>query len=479
MKKTALLLLAALLLSACNSGGKNSSDLEVSSVMSEETSQVLSETSEASPAGNSSQAAVSETASAASSQKTSTPNMNYASDSSAVSSKAPVNHPVPPSMADLKKALTVKPTITYVPSLNYSDSVKAAFYTGMSQNGKSVRVFCYIGFPVGASAASKVPAVVLVHGGGGQAFPQWVEEWTKRGYAAIAMDNYGNMPGTGTGGAFVKDTMGGPMYDEYNSIDQPIDTQWMYHAVCDAILANNVLRADDRVDVRKIGITGISWGGIITGLTIGADSRFAFAVPVYGCGFLSGCKTYFSDIYKKPKVAEYWGVENFAPFADMPVLWLNSDGDGNFPLDSFSKTAAVTPGSALTIKPSLAHGHIEGWEPDEIYAFADKHCKKGSKGLAVIKSQPQKSMGRNVTFDVDPAGNAIHTVRVFYTTAPLSYSAGRPNTLTSVFKFVDGTYSNGKASVTLPADAHSYYVNVITNDNGKAIIASTQFVVLK
>ena len=34
----------------------------------------------------------------------------------------------------------------------------------------------------------KFPAVVLVHGGGGKAFPQWVAKWAEEGYAAIAMD---------------------------------------------------------------------------------------------------------------------------------------------------------------------------------------------------------------------------------------------------------------------------------------------------
>ena len=37
-------------------------------------------------------------------------------------------------------------------------------------------------------------AVVLVHGGGGTAFSEWVKLWAKRGYAAIAMDLAGCGP---------------------------------------------------------------------------------------------------------------------------------------------------------------------------------------------------------------------------------------------------------------------------------------------
>ena len=38
------------------------------------------------------------------------------------------------------------------------------------------------------------PGVVLIHGGGGTAFADWVYLWAKRGYAAIAMDLNGSRP---------------------------------------------------------------------------------------------------------------------------------------------------------------------------------------------------------------------------------------------------------------------------------------------
>ena len=44
------------------------------------------------------------------------------------------------------------------------------------------------------SRDSNLPAVVLVHGGGGTAFREWAELWAKRGYAAIAMDLAGHRP---------------------------------------------------------------------------------------------------------------------------------------------------------------------------------------------------------------------------------------------------------------------------------------------
>ena len=37
------------------------------------------------------------------------------------------------------------------------------------------------------SRARKVPGIVLVHGGGGTAFKEWVERWNNHGFAAISI----------------------------------------------------------------------------------------------------------------------------------------------------------------------------------------------------------------------------------------------------------------------------------------------------
>ena len=39
-----------------------------------------------------------------------------------------------------------------------------------------------------------LPAMVLVHGGGGKAFREWAELWAERGYVALAMDLAGHGP---------------------------------------------------------------------------------------------------------------------------------------------------------------------------------------------------------------------------------------------------------------------------------------------
>ena len=72
--------------------------------------------------------------------------------------------------------------------------IRALTYEGLSIDGCATRVFAYIGVPKTASPAAPVPAVVLVHGGGGHAFSEWIKIWNDRGYAAIAMDTTGFVP---------------------------------------------------------------------------------------------------------------------------------------------------------------------------------------------------------------------------------------------------------------------------------------------
>ena len=75
-------------------------------------------------------------------------------------------------------------------------SVKALFFDGLPWKGKPTRVFAYYGIPSN-EGGGKVPAIVLVHGGGGTAFARWVKLWNDRGYAAIAMDTCGAVGGAG------------------------------------------------------------------------------------------------------------------------------------------------------------------------------------------------------------------------------------------------------------------------------------------
>ena len=309
-------------------------------------------------------------------------------------------------------------------SLNYPNE-KAFYYAGLDYMRHKTKVFAYIGFPANASATNKVPAVVLVHGGGGTALPQWVKIWNNRGYAAIAMDLDGCQPVVPEGYQtnFIIDSgdhiTGGPSNTNFGDINSPIKNQWMYHAVADVYLAYSILAADERVDSTKIGITGISWGGIITSIAIGNSDCFAFAIPVYGCGYLNTSKALFKSIYNEV-VSNQWEASKWLHLVNTLTLWINSDSDNFFSIDATAKSALATKNSIVTIKPGYPHSHEYGWSPLEIYNFANSVVKGGKKLIQITKQPSEDDL--TILFDSDKS-SGVRSAKMFYSNDTLSYDS--------------------------------------------------------
>ncbi|MEZ5391281.1 MAG: acetylxylan esterase [Bryobacterales bacterium] len=185
--------------------------------------------------------------------------------------------------------LTAAPAVHAAEGYDSTAGLKAIFFDGPPWKGKPTRVFAWLGLPERKDGA-KVSGVVLVHGGGGTAFREWVEKWTARGYAAIAIATEGQTDQaeeTAKGRAWKRQPWGGPARDKiFADSGEPLEDQWIYQAVAQTVLANSLLRSLPEVDAEKVGVMGISWGGVVTSTVIGIDPRFAFAIPTYGCGHL-------------------------------------------------------------------------------------------------------------------------------------------------------------------------------------------------
>ena len=273
-----------------------------------------------------------------------------------------------------------------------SPGVEAVFYEGLPRKGKPTRVFAWYGIPKPKSG-ERLPAMVLVHGGGGTAFSDWVRLWTGRGYAAIAMDTCGCVP-RGKYGNWQRHDKGGPSgWGGFDMIDQPLADQWTYHAVADAILAHSLIRTFPQVDPDRIGITGISWGGYLTCIVAGVDHRFRLAVPVYGCGFLGDNSTWLGTFKKmgEEKSAKWlslWDPSVYLPRASMPFLWVTGTNDFAYPMDSLQKSYRLPKAPhTLCVTVRMPHGHGgAGENPAEIKYFADSILKAG-KPLPEVTAQ--------------------------------------------------------------------------------------------
>jgi len=288
--------------------------------------------------------------------------------------------------------LTHAPKYEVVERGDATPALKPILYAGPDYQGKPTKVFAWLGLP--EKREGKVPAVVLVHGGGGTASKAWVQNWNNHGYAAISMsleghtDNQTRLPD------------GGPARPGiFGDSATPIKDQWMYQCVADATLAAALLRSLPEIDPGKIGIVGCSWGGIITTTVIGIDPRYAFAIPVYGCGGLDAIPNQYgaslanNEVYKK-----VWDANLRLDRARMPILWLSWPQDTHFPMDAFalSRKKAARSVSLLCLIPGMGHGNLT--DRPEWFAFADSVLKEGRPWI-LEKSSKLEGGEVQATFD--------------------------------------------------------------------------------
>ena len=343
-----------------------------------------------------------------------------------------------------------------------SGTTYGVFMDGMEYNGLPTQVFAFVGLPKEASAENPVPAMVLTHGAAGHAYQEWVQHWNNRGYAAISFywrepdSKYDNTMPDGT---LLQYTAGPRRSDISDSMLQgETEDQFMYHATSDISLAYNLLNQMPEVKTGEIGLTGISWGGIISSRGLGEDTRFKLAMPIYGCGNLD---IGIGSIHPTSKWDGKYTFPN-AVKAGMPVFWVNGSNDTFFSLNAMAKSVQDTNGDAL-ILPGSGHSQQHGAgmtsEMNEIFDFADYYLKNG-KPLPKIKDASQK--GKTVTFTVEaPAG--IEKARVMYNTTGLVYEGGKGVT---EWKESPISLKVGKNTATAPSDAKGFYVEM-TDKEGK------------
>jgi len=270
--------------------------------------------------------------------------------------------------------------------------VRSLYYKSEPYKGITTRVFSYYATPGTVSGDptrdKQLPAVVLVHGGGGTAFPNWVRLWAKRGYAAIAMDLAGCGPKKD-----VRLPDGGPGQGhdmKFETIDQSPTEQWTYHAVANVMRAHSLILSFPEVDDERTAITGISWGGYLTCIVAGLDSRFKAAVPVYGCGFLHENSTWLNEFEKmsaesRAKWIQLWDPSQYVGSATMPILFANGGKDFAYPPDSYARTYdLVRSEKNIRFVPDMPHGHIFD-RPKAVEVFIRHHLENGMP-LARISS---------------------------------------------------------------------------------------------
>lgn len=374
--------------------------------------------------------------------------------------------------------------------LRRDQPVHSLLYQGETYQGRETEVFAFYASPATLSAkpgTTKFPGVVLIHGGGGTAFGDWVHLWAKRGYAAIAMDLSGSRPPdpvfdakTGAPIGHQSDSKlrtrlpnGGPNHghpEKFDSIGGDTSDDWPFHAAASVIRAHTLLRSFPEVDAERTAVTGISWGGYTTCLVASLDDRFKAAVPVYGCGFLhEGESVQKPSIDKLGDRKALWVKEydpgSLLPRCRVPMFFVNGTNDVHYVLDSYMKSYSVVPGEKhIRIEVNMPHGHPPGWAPKEIGLFIDSKCRAGTPLPVPGKPRIQGDQVVLSCASVTP----LTAARLNYTTDTGLRSKRR-------WTIIPATINGNTITVPKPpANANTWYLSVF-DERGAMVSTEVQF----
>ena len=338
-----------------------------------------------------------------------------------------------------------------------NEQVQEVYYEGELFKGKPTRVFAYYGKPEGAGP---FPGIVLVHGGGGAAFRDWVKHWVKNGYAALAMDLAGNGPAgrLPDGGPDQGDDVKFPVFGTNETKDV-----WTYQAVAAVIRGHSLLASRKEVDPNRTALTGISWGGYLACIVAGLDHRFKAVVPVYGCGFINENSVWVGPNFSKmpDELRQRW-VDNFEPsrylgHVECPMLFMNGTCDFAYPLDSYKKSYSLVKSPVtLCIQINRGHGHI--WTFPEVDAFIDSHLRKGEPLLTI---GPMKIEGVRASASISSTATVA--------TAQLNYTTNSGPWQSRVWKSMPATMNGKTVSVTLPVERPLVCYFYVADQRGLAV----------
>ncbi len=263
--------------------------------------------------------------------------------------------------------------------------------------GAPSRVAGLYAFPKGAT---KLPAILHLHGGGQSANLDSVVTYAKRGYASLSLNWGGNKMGIGG------ETWSGPQTDwgkldathppqrnkanhfagpltpdefTLDAVESPRNSNW-FIVLTAARRAITFLEKQPEVDASRIGAHGHSMGGKLTTNLAGIDKRIKAAVP--SCGgagqVLESDTAVVGAMRTSPSPMELACVSDnaYIPRITCPVLWLSPTNDFNANIDNMAWNWQNVPDERLrfSIAPHLNHRHTSEHTLTD-YLWFEEHLK--------------------------------------------------------------------------------------------------------
>lgn len=216
--------------------------------------------------------------------------------------------------------------------------------------------------PPGYGPAAPVPMILAMHGGPhgayGYDFSTQFQLWAARGYAVLYTNPRGS---TGYGEKFLWGTWGG----------------WGVLDLQDVMAGVDYAIANYRIDPRRLGVTGYSYGGFLTDWAITQTPRFAAAVA--GAGISNWISDYGTADIPRTKESEFYGTPwqeksaallwRLSPIAHAarvvtPLLLIHGEADLRVPIEQAEQMYTALQKRKVPARfvryPDMYHG---GWTP--------------------------------------------------------------------------------------------------------------------
>lgn len=339
-------------------------------------------------------------------------------------------------------------------SCNCPENVKGGYLINKI-DGKIKKTFAFIALPK-ESKDKKCPALVLVHGAGGNAFAEWAEKTAAHGYVCIAIDV--NATSFIEGDADRKNNPDAVIPDigGFGLFLDGVKESWVYGSVAQIVSACAYLRSLKFVDEHKVGVVGISWGGVLSLIALGSEAKFNAGAIIYSAGFVTddvlGKQTGIFDDYEKKRLYDTrYDVSAYAEKIDVPVLLTAGLSDGAFSPVSRQRTSElfkVKPETAFV--PELWHDNESNFDNKNVISFMDDILKGETARIKL----DVKTTNNVVTAKTDGAVDEM----IFSFTKNVD-STGRGD-----WKTLKADINDGEAQINLPADVEyvcvtAYYGN--------------------